>query len=368
MQKIAKVSNKRNYGIDALRIYSMWMIVILHILSQGGILRKIAGEGYYLVWWLEIFAYCATNCYTLISGYIGKSNGSRHNYCKIIEMWVQVFFYSFGITIICFIFNVGNISLKDVIESIFPVASIQYWYFTSYVGLFFLMPILDFIIEHLDRRKCDKFLLLLIAVFSIYGTISKIFGDPFFLGDGYSVLWLTILYFLGAWMKKYEIVNKISNKLAIFGIFMSTMIVWFCFCCVPFGGLLVSYISPFILFNATMFLCIFSKANFSTVGEKIIMWVSPATFGVYLIHCQKIVFNEYLKDAFVWMLELNNILLPIAVLIMGFVVFIVCIFIEKVRISVFKFLDKKQLVIFLCGKIENIFKKYLKIGIQNLKL
>lgn len=363
MERTTMISNGRNYGIDALRIYSMWMIVVLHVLSQGGILRKISGEGYYLAWWLEIFAYCATNCYALISGYIRNSNEYKHNYCKIAETWLQVLFYSFGITIVFFIFNIGNVSLRDIIESLFPVASTQYWYFTAYVGLFFLMPMLDFLIEYLDKKKCNRFVLLLIAIFSVYGTISKVFGDPFFLGDGYSVLWLCILYFLGAWIKKYNILNRINNKLALLGIFISTITVWCCFCWIPFGGLLISYISPFILFNAIMFLCIFSKINFGLIGKKMIAWISPATFGVYLIHCQKIVFNEYLKNAFEWMLELNIILLPIAVLIVAAVIFILCIFIEKIRIAFFKFLKVKNLINIIYYRMYKFFVKLSKISI-----
>ena len=204
---------------------------------------------------------------------------------------------------------------------------------------------------------------MLIAIFSVYGTISKVFGDPFFLGDGYSVLWLCILYFLGAWIKKYNILNRINNKLALLGIFISTITVWCCFCWIPFGGLLISYISPFILFNAIMFLCIFSKINFGLIGKKMIAWISPATFGVYLIHCQKIVFNEYLKNAFEWMLELNIILLPIAVLIVAAVIFILCIFIEKIRIAFFKFLKVKNLINIIYYRMYKFFVKLSKISI-----
>ena len=31
--------NEKNYGIDALRILSMFMVTILHVLTQGGILN-----------------------------------------------------------------------------------------------------------------------------------------------------------------------------------------------------------------------------------------------------------------------------------------------------------------------------------------
>lgn len=46
MNQNNNVSNDRNYGIDALRIYSMFMIIVLHILSKGGILESAKNVGW----------------------------------------------------------------------------------------------------------------------------------------------------------------------------------------------------------------------------------------------------------------------------------------------------------------------------------
>lgn len=68
---LASVNPTRNYGIDALRIVSMLMVVTLHVLGHGGVLKIAESEKYWIVWFLEISAYCAVNCYALISGYVG---------------------------------------------------------------------------------------------------------------------------------------------------------------------------------------------------------------------------------------------------------------------------------------------------------
>ena len=64
---------QRNRGIDLLRMTAMWMVVILHILNKGGVLAAAAplsaGQGTARL--LETAAYCAVNCYGLISGYVG---------------------------------------------------------------------------------------------------------------------------------------------------------------------------------------------------------------------------------------------------------------------------------------------------------
>ena len=66
------MNTKRNYGIDLLRIVSMIMIPVLHILGQGAILdRSSALSGSYkAAWLLEIVCYCAVNVYGIISGYV----------------------------------------------------------------------------------------------------------------------------------------------------------------------------------------------------------------------------------------------------------------------------------------------------------
>ena len=63
---------QRNYGIDLLRIISMFFVLILHCYGQGGIIYH-ATQGtiqYKFSWMIEIIAYCAVNIFALISGYV----------------------------------------------------------------------------------------------------------------------------------------------------------------------------------------------------------------------------------------------------------------------------------------------------------
>ena len=65
--------SRRNYGIDMLRIISMIMIPILHVLGHGGILdaTEQLSLKYNVAWFMEIAALCSTNVYGIISGYVG---------------------------------------------------------------------------------------------------------------------------------------------------------------------------------------------------------------------------------------------------------------------------------------------------------
>lgn len=80
--------DKRNYGIDFLRILSMLMVVFLHVLLQGGILgaAKPNSINYWTAWFLEIACYCAVNCFALTSGYVMCR--SRPKFSRLGGLWL----------------------------------------------------------------------------------------------------------------------------------------------------------------------------------------------------------------------------------------------------------------------------------------
>ena len=67
---------ERNYGIDLLRILSMFMVVLLHLCGFGGVLSNVKpfSVNYYIAWFLEIVSYCAVDVFALISGFVGAKN------------------------------------------------------------------------------------------------------------------------------------------------------------------------------------------------------------------------------------------------------------------------------------------------------
>ena len=93
-------SSARNYGLDSLRLLSMFMVTLLHVLGQGGVLKSTTplSINYEVAWLLEIAAFCAVNCYVLISGYV--SIDSTPKALNIVLLWLQVLFYSLVVTLL----------------------------------------------------------------------------------------------------------------------------------------------------------------------------------------------------------------------------------------------------------------------------
>lgn len=284
------IKNERNYGIDLLRLVLMFMVCLLHILGQGGVLgASSAGSVQYKVFWLlEVCGYCAVDGFALISGYTASKRPQRYE--KIVQMWFQVVFYSFIVTMI-----LGMAGLTTPLEPqeikwlLMPVTFKYFWYFTAYFALFFMMPILNEFLFSIDEHTAKKTFLVLSVLFSGLGVIN----DPFLSGNGYSTIWLVVLYCLGALAKRIHLFEERSS--------VSLVLLFIVMCLFSWTGLIqrntsryISYISPTILLNGLIMIVLFSRLK---LQGSLIKKVSPLAFGIYLFQMNTIVWSSVLNGS-----------------------------------------------------------------------
>lgn len=334
------VTKERNYGIDLLRIFSMFLVLILHICGQGGLLAnvKVGMEQYNVVWFLEIAAYCAVNCYALISGYVGYA--SKHKYSSLCILWLRVIFYTLGITLLFQWINPELVTPEHFWQAIFPVVNKQYWYFTAYFCLFLFLPILNSGINNISKKQHKMIIIALLFIYSVWGTFwdTNVFG----LGGGYSCIWLMILYIVGAYFGKYNIGKNFNPILALAGYFISAIITFICK--INNYGLLVSYTSPTIVLEGIFLLLFFKNLQIPEKAKKIINMISPLAFSVYLIHVNYFVWNYWFKNRYLSFLEFEPVKLFFAIMLNAIIIFVICIMIDSVREFIFKKLKLKKLL------------------------
>lgn len=341
---------QRNYGIDLLRVLSMCLIIILHILGKGGVLSSAVGSQYAVGWFLEVVAYCSVDCYAIISGYVCYTESEkRHKYAKYIIMWFQVLVYSVGITLLfCFIYP-SVIDVKTIIKAFFPVTFSQYWYFTAYTGLFFMIPWLNRFIRRCTSKELTRVVVVIFALFSCYSTVVALAADPFLLKEGYSFLWLTYMYIAGAWIKKTNGEKKLNTikVLTFIGVFV--LITYGIKMCIPiifnkifgvyFGeNVLINYTSPTVVGMAILLLVLFSRVNLPSYISRMINFVTPAIFGVYLLHVHPLVYQYIISGQFAYIAKMSPWMLPVFVIGWAFIIFIFGILIDIVRIYIFRML------------------------------
>jgi len=349
----------RNYGVDLLRIISMFMVCLLHVLGRGGVLNSAEPQSavYYAAWLIEIVAYCAVNCYALISGYVGVN--SKYKISNLIYLWLQVAFYSVGISVIFKIINYGAIGWTGILKSFLPVTFNQYWYFTAYFGLFLFIPFLNVALHKIPQRIAKWSLIIIVAFITIF---SRLNGSLFWVNDGYSALWLIVLYLVGGYVKLYNPFKEIKTwklTLILIGLlvitWLSKIIIEFAtlkiFGQVKGSGILISYLSPTIFMVAVLFLLVFTRINLK--HHKLIAFFVPVSFGVYLIHVHPLIWSYVVKDFAVGFASFNPVLMVLAVIGSAVVIYIVCLLIDYIRLLLFRLLKIRPLLLKIENKIKN---------------
>lgn len=355
--------SERNHGIELLRIFAMLLAAVLHILKKGGVITASEGNlaAYSTVWLLEAAAYCAVNCYALISGYVGYSDRPKPlRLARCIELWLQVVFYSVIITTVYCIAGVGSVGVSDFADAFLPVTSKQYWYFTAYIGMFFFIPLLNALVRRLNRRALVSLCIMLIAVFSLYDTFASFWKkDPLALVGGHSPLWLGVLYIFGAAMKKLHVPESMSSKKALL-IYASAAVFTALFKItgdrllrfVP-GSLFVRDTSPTVLLCAAALSVAFARFKPGRKLTEFAVLFAPAAFGVYLLHVSPLVFEHVIGNRFAFIGRLPFPLIPFAVLASAGVILAVGLAADKVRILLFKALGVPK----MCRKAEKSIRR-----------
>jgi len=364
------IKKERNYGIDLLRLIAMFMIVILHVAGHGGILRSFKGISIKseLIWTLEIACYSAVNIYALISGFVGIK--SKYKYSNIINLCLQVIFFAITITsveIAVTIYNGEKLSFSHLLFHFLPSLK-NYWYFTAYFSLFFFIPVINYAINNTPKKILKILAVFIFVLFCCYSLISD---STMNLGGGYSFLWLAVLYGVGAYISKYDSFKKLSAVKCFLGYLICTLLtvasriaIYFItqkvFGVAKGQNLLIKYTSPTMVLSALFLVLAFAKMKVNKSFAKVIGFLSPMSFGVYLIHCHPYIFSK-IANAFISLsVKPVYILIPY-ILGISLAIFISCLFIDYIRLLLFKVCRIKEFSCWLEKIIGKFFKAILKI-------
>ena len=338
---------KRNFGIDLLKIISMFMIVNLHVIGHGGLAggtQQVTGE-FVVVWTWETIMYCAVNCYAIVSGFVAY--GKDRKWGSTINLWVQTFFYSVGIPVLLLLTGVyDGGGLKSIVKCFFPLSTERYWYFTAYVGMLLFAPLLNRVVDVMEKKELRNALVITTLVLGLPTTI--FYSDPFHVEYGCSALWLMLMYLIGAYIKKYGTAN-IPKRKFIVGFWVAIALN----CVVKFSVQFVatklgialsnSYMNanvvPTIVIAAICLVCYFKDVDIkSTLAQKLCVGASALTYGVFLFHVHPFMINATLLDRFLWILDYPIWAMIPIIIGCSIVIFVASLLVEWCRKSLFSLL------------------------------
>lgn len=364
------MQNKRIYGIEIARIVSMYMIVMLHCLNMGGILNNtdFGSVNYYLAYFIENLCFGAVNIYALISGYVCLYSKNRFN--RIINLWLEVIFYSFIITTAFILFSQFNLKKAEMIFPYFPVLSGEYWYFGSYICVFIAMPLLNKAVLQLRKQSLLKILLIGFILLSGFAFAGNIMGGDFFkVAEGYSPIWLMYLYLCGAYIRLYGIgkfgkykillVSFLAYLFNYFGVVSVDFIVKSCGIESVKGFKFLIYNSPLLVIGSLLLFCFFTKIEIKKA--KGILKVSSVSFYVYIISTHYLVFTYIQKDMIKEYANSNPLMLVAVLLLYSFVIYFACTIIALIFKKIFACIKLHKFADFLVSVMGKIYHKIINI-------
>lgn len=361
--RITMKKTSRNYGIDLLRVFSIFLVVILHILGHGGVIASTASHWHYsAAFLLEILAYPAVNCFVLISGFVGyRGEDYTPKLRNIISIFFTVIFYSVGICVLLQFVNPNFVTLDDIKNSFLPILKEQYWFYSSYFGVFLLSPIINFFVYKASVKQ-----LYLSSLTVFFFSLITLESKAFFLNNGYSVIWFAFVYLLGAVIRKNDIVSKVSKGTCALTLLIAFFCTWIPKVVFPLTenaflheheSYFISYTSPTILLMAIAWICLFSKFTFQNILQKFISFFSSSAFSVYLIHDNKHIRNYLMSKSFYFVNQYPPFALILIIIGSGTAILISCTLIDKVRIFLFGIFKIDKLSIILEERIKAIINK-----------
>lgn len=236
----------RHLGVDMARAIAMFLVCWGHVVFLGEYVGHTSGGNHLTSHFINVLTVGCVDLFALISGFVGLN--SKCKLTSYAKLWFLVFFYNIVIRIV-----LGQ-DLHDF-RCLLPVYGNVYWYFTAYTGLFVIMPLINEGVKHLTRGQAVR---VLLGIFSISFFTILTNRDIMSLHDGYSFIWLSLLYVVGAILRRFEL----SRNKTYAGLLVAVPL-----CMAFLIGLfsskvhIVSYTSPFILAAMIGMLELFNKMH-----------------------------------------------------------------------------------------------------------
>lgn len=343
-----------NTGVDLLRILCMFGIVAMHTVSPGwGGVFETAQPGsiqFAICALIRAVGMSALDAFALISGFVAYSEKKKPvRITGILHLYLQVLTYGLLVALVFRLVRPELVSVRHFVTPFFPITGNLYWYYTAYVGMFVVSPLLNAAIRYTPKRTLRVVLLAMFAAFSVYTAVC----DSFKILEGYSTIWLILLYVMGGILKKCEIGRKLRPWAAFAGFAVLTGIT----CLWKLYGLQVdlfgvtidrdvlsTFTSPTVLGASLLCVIGFYKLRFKKFMTRLAAFASPCVFAVYLLNAHDLIHDNLIEGRFACLgtaspLTLIGTILAFAA---GFVA--ASILIDRVRLLAFDLLHIPQLL------------------------
>lgn len=207
-----KAASRRDSNMELLRIAGIFMIIVFHCSYKSGFgfapgvsVNKLIVKTFWMLGELGV------NLFMLISGYYMVRG--RFKWKKLVRLLAEVQVWHWATIWVGTRLGVYTLTgWKSVLFALFPVAMNWYWFITAYILIYILSPFFNVLIHAMDRKTYRRFLASVLGLWCVIPTLMGLFQNTTESMLYYNrMIWLAIMYFLGAYIyiymrndKKYE--------------------------------------------------------------------------------------------------------------------------------------------------------------------
>ena len=372
--KSKPVVKQRIPNIDAIRTLSMFLILLDHMITFTNIQQRNYRH-HKTFYTIRTFNAMHNSLFAITSGLVGYKSNVK--YSNLAYLWLMVIFYTFGCYYYYKIFKPNYFIRTQKFSVMFPVVYNHYWYFTQYFALFIFLPVVNKGVNLLSKFEL-KIVLLTILFLILWKDIMNPKNDVFhYVGGGSSISFIAF-YLNGVYISKFRKIYSGVKKYI------------FCICCllIHICSILVNvkikYLNIFtlkgyyqmkfakilqqifmlrnnalpMLIQSNTIIYFLLQIKFNNILGKIVLFIGPLTFGVYLIHCNITVREFEYKNIIpnnsynVTTGRLLQILLYITMKI-----YLICIIIDFIRNKIFTLLKIRNHLYAVETKFFSYFNK-----------
>ncbi len=283
---LSRRQSARNSSIELLRILAMCGVVLLHYnnATLGGGLTYAVGANRAVLMLLESLFICAVDLYVLISGYFLCTTTSR-KFFRPFELMLQVcLFGALKYALFC-----TQHTVRGFFEAMIP----NNYFVTLYAVLYLISPYLNRLLDGLSDRRFGVFVVLLLAVFSLWPTLldlsAKLSGDvynglspvnAFGSQRGYTIVNFALMYTMGAYIRRNE------ERLLRLSAWIAPLVLFGCVLVLTAWAFVDTasawgYCNPLVILCACAALVTFARWNFYV---KFINHLAAGAFTCFLFH------------------------------------------------------------------------------------
>lgn len=331
-----KVKKSRASNIELFRVVLMVSIIASHYVHNSGLLDVIyANPSSIKTVFLLIFGWCgkpAINGFVLITGYYMCT--SSINLKKHLRLLFEVEFYNITIYLLFALFY-NSFSMADFVKACIPITSISTNFVSCYIVFYLFIPYINILIKALNKKQHFSLLLLLLIVYTGFGTLPKIEVSFNYLS------WFFVLYLLAAYIRYYPL--PIFDNLKFWrGVFIVN---WFfvigsLLFCTQIGSLFGRKMAFYFVEDSNKILAVTTAVsaflmfkNMDIKVNKIINTMASSTLGVLLIHANCDMMREWLWGDVLRCTEFySSSLVYVHAILSVIIVYLLCTIIDFLRI------------------------------------